>query len=104
MKRIHGPNGSFTGTDQKALLGVVDEFHDERVRQAVDLGWTPEHDDTHDMDTMVALVDDRLRLVKNDLATWPSDQRVSEARDNLVKAGALLAAAITRLDREVSAS
>lgn len=102
MKRIHGPHGALSAPDQKALLGVVDEFHDERVRQAVDLGYTPERDDAQTLDDMVGLVRHYLRDARNDLGTWPSDQRTSEARDNLVKAGALLAATITRLDREVS--
>lgn len=102
MKTEHGKNGSMTPDDQKALRGVVDEFYDERMRSATDLGWTPEHDDTHPIPDMLNLVGHYKARAKNDLAAWPSDQRVSEARDNLVKAGALIAATITRMDREAS--
>ena len=51
---------------------------------------------------MLGLVRYYLRHAADDMASWLSDQNVSEALDNLVKAGALLVATIERLDREVS--
>lgn len=102
MKTKHGRNGSLTPDDQRAIQGILDEVRDEYVRAATDVGWTPEHDDTHEVAFMIDLATERLARARNDAQSWPSDARVSEARDNLVKAANLLVATIARLDREAS--
>lgn len=64
----------------------------ERDRQLTELGWTAEHDDSHGVEHLVQLHD---RAVNNaGMAPSPI-----EARDELVKAAALLVAAIEVLDR-----
>lgn len=91
-----------TTAQRRALTGVLDELRDERFRQAGDLQFTPEHDDAHDPEQMLEWARVYTKRADRDLQSWPSDQNVSEARDNLVKAAALLVATIERLDREVS--
>lgn len=86
----------------------------ERERQVSVEGWTPEHDDDHDMGEMAAAamcyaelcVDDEIVEVDStDLffSWWPWDMEWWKPSDvpirNLVKAGALLAAEIDRLQR-----
>lgn len=85
----------------------------ERRRQIDVEGWTPEHDDGHSRGELAcaagcyALVAgglmDWLRI--SSLKLWPWSQewfRPNNTRRNLVKAGALIAAEIERLDRLAS--
>ena len=90
----------------------------ERQRQIKDEGWTPEHDDEHDMGEMAAaamcyasLVIDKdiSHIMETDSGQfarewWPWDMEWwKPSKDpirNLVKAGALIAAEIDRLQRE----
>lgn len=98
-------SGEYLSKAQKATTkAVADEVRDERHRQVKDLGFGADHDDTHPTVFMVDLTHDYLARARNDLASWPSDARVSEGRDNLVKAAALIVATIERLDREVATS
>ncbi len=81
----------------------------ERARQVADEGWTPEHDDAHDRGELrhaascyiVAAGDDaRPNFTPPD--GWPFEAEAwkpSERIDDLVKAGALIAAEIDRLLR-----
>lgn len=77
----------------------------ERERQIAQEGWTPEHDDTHD-DGEIAFAAIAYIQVSNgyskNAAEWPWDEewfKVSDPVRNLVKAGALIAAEIDRLQR-----
>lgn len=74
----------------------------ERERQVSVEGWKPEHDDTHTdqqlLDAAIAYADPSLADIAWpwDIKWWkPSDDPVR----NLVKAGALIAAEIDRLQR-----
>jgi hypothetical protein len=81
----------------------------ERERQVVVKGWTPEHDDTHNNDElakMAAVYATPARLRTNGLlalvpwsASMPSPRTRSERVRELVKAGALVAAEIERIQR-----
>lgn len=91
-------------------VGVMDILK-ERVRQQDVAGWTHTHDDGHDRGEMAkaaavyALWDTRslstFRLkLRQDFWPWDADWwNPSDRRQNLVKAGALIAAEIERLDR-----
>ena len=89
----------------------------ERRRQVERLGWTPEHDAEHDHSEMnkaarVYMIETQRqmdvgqpRLTLADAITygWPDDWEFNPSKDpvrNLVKAGALIAAEIDRLQRE----
>lgn len=77
----------------------------ERERQVSQEGWTPEHDDQHDkgelasaaMTYLAGEINDRTRL------WWPWEMKWFKPRTylgNLVKAGALIAAEIDRIQRK----
>lgn len=77
----------------------------ERLRQISVEGWTPEHDDQHDdMEMSEAALSYLLHAIPHAGVTkfWPWDKAYwkpsSQLRD-LVKAGALIAAEIDRLQR-----
>ncbi|MBS9720203.1 hypothetical protein JYU29_05815 [Tianweitania sp. BSSL-BM11] len=104
-------------TLSKALLDIAAE----RQRQQAVEGWTPEHDDTHEGGQLSAaaatyaygasLSDERRasitgifsirnNMLANDLWPWEhSFWKPTDRRRDLVKAGALIAADIERLDR-----
>jgi hypothetical protein len=88
----------------------------ERARQVEDEGWTPEHDDAHKMAQLglaglsyvsVAASQVRLRAgcAKENIPTyWPFENSWWKPSDdpiiNLVRAGALIAAEIDRIQRQ----
>lgn len=91
----------------------------ERQRQVDAEGWTLEHDDEHDMadltraamcyaDKAAAQVVDNVRYSGDVRPAWPWDQGwwrpSTDPVRNLVKAGALIAAEIDRLQRVASPS
>lgn len=77
----------------------------ERQRQMDVEGWTPEHDDTHDKGEMAVAAACYADPIFDDPRTpvhWPWDAdwwKSKTRRENLVRAGALIAAEIDRLDR-----
>lgn len=88
----------------------------ERERQETGEGWTPEHDDAHVNGEIAGAaacyvlyglaslipgqLGDRVRLLARDLWPWAADWwKPATYRRMLVKAGALIAAEIDRLDR-----
>lgn len=87
----------------------VELIRDERLRQACQLGWTPEHDDEHvrgemAMAAVAYLLFNDQRHCNRSLDYWPwlrsgfhpdSDDGIR----NLQKAGALIAAEIDRIQR-----
>lgn len=84
------------------------EIAAERERQVNVEGWTEKHDDEHDNFQMAraagcyALYIDAPTRDKFFPAHWPWDRKwwkPSDARRNLVKAGALIVAELERLDR-----
>lgn len=98
-------------SDLEALpLGTkigVELITEERTRQIEEEGWTPSHDDNHDNGELAAAAGcyalwtwsqtDAIRL-------FPFDEEWLKASDedivrNLIKAGALIAAEIDRLNR-----
>lgn len=74
-------------------LPVLAQITLERDRQLTELGWTPEHDDTHGAVHLVSLAVDHIIEVGY-VAVRADD------RDELVQAAALLVAAIEVLDRQ----
>lgn len=103
---------------QETLCGT-DLIAQERYRQISDEGWTPEHDDKHDYGQLAAaaMCYTQVTLIRmtykanasaeresETIAThWPWDESwwkpSPDAVRNLVKAGALIAAEIDRLQR-----
>jgi hypothetical protein len=79
----------------------------ERQRQIAQLGWTPEHDDAH-KDGELELAAACYALAKSKQGTshiWPwawKWWKPREVRENLVRAAALLLAAIERIDRKAA--
>lgn len=88
------------------LSAAITDIIAERQRQQSAEGWTQEHDDTHDKAEMVLAAISYLMAVVNPNASqgwWPWDIRSwkpSSGRRDLVKAGALIAAEIERIDRQ----
>lgn len=79
------------------FLGVAEEFVAERIRQINELGYTPEHDDKHRLEELLTF---SKQYTNNVL--W-SEENLPGRRQKLVKAGAVLIAAITKMDREKKA-
>jgi hypothetical protein len=83
---------------------------EERRRQIEKEGWTPDHDDDHNRGTLetaaICYASHGIPWVREalkDARLWPWDRewwKPSDHRRNLVKAGALIAAAIDKLDRK----
>lgn len=71
-------------------LPVLAQITLERDRQLAELGWTPDHDDRRGVMHLLGMADNK--LIKCALRQDPD-------RDELVKAAALLVAAIEVLDR-----
>lgn len=101
-------------------MSGIEAIAAERRRQIEDEGWTAEHDDAHSLgeisgaaacyalsacrptaQTMKEEINSTIRVIWPWDATWwkPKDRR-----SDLVRAGALIAAEIDRLDRATSAS
>jgi len=105
-------------------MSALDDIAAERRRQIEVEGWTPEHDDRHERGEMLraAICYATNAIVRATLlaegkpasfvdkasrsagvpASWPWDHgwwKPTDARRNLVKAGALILAEIERLDR-----
>ena len=90
----------------------VDMIAAERERQVTQEGWSPEHDDEHDdFELTAAALCYALRATGTDFGgpppgpvPWPWDASWWKPSDdpirNLVKAGALIAAEIDRLQRK----
>lgn len=90
---------------------VVLEIARERERQIEDEGWTPEHDDEHDLGHMaVAAACYAMKSTENyehkalpDEWPWDTERwKPTTPRRDLVKAAALIVAEIERLDRKGS--
>lgn len=87
----------------------VDLIAQERARQVAEEGWTPEHDDAHIHGELVKAAVTYTyafteRAPTQPPGNWPWAQRWWKPDDrvrNLVKAGALIAAEIDRLQRKI---
>jgi len=81
----------------EAIAAAARDVLAERQRQTAK-GWTPEHDDTHRHGEIIMEGwGARSRLLRAN--GYRSFGELSECRDQLVKAGALILAEIERLDR-----
>ncbi|GGL91391.1 hypothetical protein GCM10011534_11940 [Pseudooceanicola nanhaiensis] len=95
-------------------MNGIESIAAERARQVEEEGWTPDHDDEHTDGALAkaagcyawaAAQSDGLRGVfVTPPPTWPEDWSVEwwklkDRRTDLVRAGALIAAEIDRLDR-----
>lgn len=93
-------------------MNGIESIAAERQRQIEIEGWSPEHDDEHDAGEMAAAaaaytfsgyLSSNTRVYPADpLGFWPWDVswwKPKGAREDLVRAGALIAAEIDRLDR-----
>lgn len=98
-------------TASDAARAVVAEIAAERVRQIEQKGYTADHDDgLADYDLIWAAATyamgprtyDRLADLSIDLWTFNEPPKFQEQRSNLVRAAALLVAAIERLDRKAA--
>jgi hypothetical protein len=87
---------------------VILEITDERMRQVREEGWTPEHDDDHELGEMaIAAACYSIHSagnyeVNHVPGAWPWDSewwKPKNPRRDLVRAAALLVAEIERLDR-----
>ena len=81
-------------------MNGIELIHLERSRQVACEGFSPEHDDEH---TNRALIQAALCYIKGDATGWPWEPRWWKPKSrvrNLVKAGALIAAEIDRLQRK----
>lgn len=92
-----------------AVLGPMCDLIVERHRQIAIEGWTPEHDDKHQNSELVraaacyALYADAHPKAGEPPMLWPWAPewwKPTDYRRDLVKAGALIAAEIARLDRK----
>lgn len=91
-------------------LPGVEAIAQERRRQIDEEGWTPEHDDAYENDELILAARCYLVQAEYEVAGhgsqpifWPWHRdwwKPGDRRRNLVKAGALIAAEIDRLDRE----
>lgn len=103
-------------------MSVIDEIAAERRRQVDQEGWSPEHDDRHENGSIVlaavayamaSITDQAERAVMDEfgdwestpydiLKFWPWDRewwKPKSRRRDLIRAAALIAAEIERLDR-----
>ena len=101
-------------SEERAMTGI-ESIAAERRRQREREGWTLGHDDAHERGEIagaaacyilagldVGRVDlrDRVRVLARDLWPWHRDWwKPKDRRRDLVRAGALIAAEIDRLDR-----
>lgn len=91
-------------------MNGIESIAAERRRQIEVEGWTPEHDDEHDCGEMAlaaaAYATECVVARKgHGWQWWPWDRKWWKPRDersNLVRAGALIAAEIDRLDRKAA--
>lgn len=99
---------------------AIKDIEDERARQQLEEGWTPEHDDTHVEGAMAMAAATYAMWASGDAAHdhtcdiaarrqapqyWPWDAKwwkPTDRRRDLVKAGALIVAEIERLDRKAA--
>lgn len=77
----------------------------ERERQVSSEGWTPEHDDGHRDGALAhaaaVYASDRVDIA--DVWPWPGEApKIKDEISNLVRAGALIAAEIDRLQRQAT--
>jgi hypothetical protein len=93
---------------EAADRGVSEALADiaaERARQIEVEGWTPEHDDKHGKGELVHAAECYIARAPRTAYPpphWPWDRdwwKPKDRRSNLVRAGALIAAEIERLDR-----
>lgn len=88
-------------------MSGIESIANERHRQITAEGWTPEHDDTHtngELATAASLYarDHGTAYRNHPPKDWPWDRewwKPKDRRSDLVRAGALIAAEIDRLDR-----
>ena len=79
---------------------------EERLRQITKEGWSAEHDKEHDVMEFVRAAQAYLMIDKNNVAratVWPWDVAFFKPKDaikDLTRAGALIAAAIDRLQMD----
>lgn len=92
-------------------MSGIDDIAAERRRQIEDEGWTAEHDDEHDNGEMAiaaaCYAGDRRKFNMAAPPAWPWSTlwwKPKDRRSDLVRAGALIAAEIDRLDRASGAS
>ena len=74
----------------------------ERQRQIDEEGWTPEHDDRHNDGALAhaAAVYASDRVDIQDVWPWPDEPpKMKGEQQNLIRAGALIAAELDRLQR-----
>ena len=86
-------------------MSAIDDIAAERKRQITQEGWSPEHDDKHSDGSLRAAACCYIAPeMAGEIWPWGFDWwKPAGLRRNLVKAGALIAAEIDRIDRQSSA-
>lgn len=103
--KLYGHGIEYFVNQKNTMKSGIELITDERNRQVAKEGYSAEHDEAHDDNELVdaagayACADDETEPVPFD---WPWDHEAWKPSDrirNLVKAGALIAAEIDRLQR-----
>lgn len=92
------------------MKNAIELISEERDRQISQEGWTAEHDDEHNHGELAkaaacyAVYHTDAKVVEGDEDAWPWSKEWDKRKDpndirNLVKAGALIAAEIDRIQR-----
>lgn len=81
-------------------MNVIEEIKEERVRQQQQEGWTADHDDKHDNNSL-SIAAASYCLETSMIWPWEIETfKLKDRRKNLIRAAALIVAEIERLDRE----
>ena len=82
------------------MVSVIEEIKGERARQWIDEGWTADHDDKHD-DNSLSIAAASYCLETSMIWPWELETfKLKDRRRNLIRAAALIVAEIERMDRE----
>lgn len=90
------------------MAGAIEDIRDERLRQMIEEGWTPAHDDEllHGELVRAAACYSMYQPTEYMPVGWPFSReswKPKDRRRNLIRAAALLVAEIERIDRSASA-
>ena len=83
-------------------MNIIEEIAEERSRQWTEEGWTKEHDDEHN-DNSLSIAAASYCLETSMIWPWELETfKLKDRRRNLIRAAALIVAEIERMDRETN--